>query len=145
MATQTPKFNSLDEVLERLHLLQKEGYTRRGNWSLGQNCNHLAVLMEFSQRFGNTLIGRFLEKIGFPVLVMRFGSIANRLGIRLPTLPFARPKQAIENDDTVGVQRLTDALAKQKCRVGAKACTRFQLWHCGHHLSFLTLRDQASN
>ena len=101
--------------------------------------------MDFSQRFGETRLGWFAEAIGVPILVMRFASFATRLGIRLPTLPFACPKQAADNDDTLGVQRLSDAIEKQRCRVKAKACTRFQLWHCGHHLGFLDPQCQVAD
>jgi len=143
MRNRNLEFLNLNEVLERLDLLMEGGYGRSGNWTLGQNCNHLATVMEFSQWVGRTWIGTFTEWIGFPLFVMHFARLVGWIGLRVPTLPFARQKEPV--DDAVGVERLTRAVREQQCRIGAKSCTRFQLWHCGHHLGFLTPRAEPSS
>ncbi len=130
-------FVSWDEVLERIDLLQEAGYSKEGKWSLGENCNHLASIMELSQYYGEKRLGAFAERVGIPVWVMRFGRLAGWLGIRVPTLPFAKPRQFPDTDDAGGVSRYINAVKKQKCRVNAKSCNRFQLWHCAHHLGYL--------
>ncbi len=141
MRTKNLGFCELNEVAQRLDLLLEGDYNQIGGWSLGQNCNHLATVMEFSQRIGRTWIGSLSEKIGFPLAVMYFARTVGWLGLRVPTLPFAQQKESI--DDETGVERLKLALREQQCRVGAKACTTFQLWHCGHHLGFLTLQAEV--
>ncbi len=130
------QFGNLDDIVAQLDLLTQLGYDQQGRWSLGQNCNHLATLMEFSQRFGRTRFGALLERIRVPVLVMHFARTVTALRLRLPTLPMARQTQPVADAD--GVERLKQAIAQQRCRVGAGACTTFQLWHCGHHLGFLS-------
>jgi len=63
--------------------------------------------------------------------------------MRIRNLEFQNLDEVVERLNLLldaGVERLARAALEQQCRVGAKACTRFQLWHCGHHLSFLTPR-----
>ncbi len=143
MPRQKLQFNGLDEVLDHLNGLLEGGYEQAGNWSLGQNCNHLSVLMEFSQRFDETRPGKLADMIRAPIFVMTLGGTAGNLGISLPTLPFARPKKPVENDDAFGVKRLTATIEKQECRPKTNSFTRFHLWHCAHHLGFLVPKSKS--
>ncbi len=136
MMAKNLQFSKLDDIVARLDLLTHRGYDQQGSWSLGQNCNHLATMMEFSQRVGRTRFGALLERIRVPIIVMHFARTVTALRLRLPTLPMARQSQPVA--DEAGVERLKQAVAQQRCRVGAGACTTFQLWHCGHHLGFLS-------
>ncbi|WP_404310745.1 DUF1569 domain-containing protein [Neorhodopirellula lusitana] len=39
-------FDSLDEVIQEAQRLLASGYTRNGNWSLGQACRHMRLTIE---------------------------------------------------------------------------------------------------
>jgi len=146
MNTEDLRFQNLNEVSECLSLLSEAGYERKGNWSLGQVCNHLAIMMEFSQRVRRYRAGALLQRTGVPIFLrlLFLGRIGRVFKLRVPAMPFAQQKRSI--DDDAGVKRLTLAMEKQQCDVTAACvtCTRFQLWHCTHHLGFLTpLAEQS--
>ncbi len=143
MSKQQFTFDNLDAVVERVNRLHEVGYDRKGNWSLGQNCNHLTAVMELTQRIERFRAGRLITAVGIPVFLRltflgRFGAM---LGLRLPTLPFARQSAAI--DDTDGIARLKTAIDNQRA-VGTRASTNMHLWHSAHHLGFLVAKTDVT-
>lgn len=126
---------TLDDVSLHAQRLLEDGYTRKGKWSLGENCNHLAIMMDFFSRFG--ILVSLARTFGLLHIVVFFVSLATRLGIRFPAFPFSRPKESDPVSDEEGVQKLVDAIIRQKCHTDP-----FQLWHCRHHLGFLELKSK---
>jgi hypothetical protein len=141
------RFNDWDEVLHDLDGIKGEYHNaRRGNWSLGQICNHLATIMECAlDGFPSSLpwpMQRVLKVFFLPAHLRH-----DQLNLRFPTPPFARPPQATSDEE--GVARLRAAIerfrqpdAEYVSHVAFGELTRDQwkhqqLWHCEHHLSFL--------
>ena len=129
---------TLEADTDEARRLLQVGYDRAGNWSLGQNCNHLAEAVDLTLSGFGQRLPRWLQR-GFIFVFFRLvplGAIGNLLGLRLPT---SRPQKE-PVDDAVGVERLEAAISRlQQAR--ADHLIRFHLWHCNHHLSFLIPRD----
>jgi hypothetical protein len=143
----TPRFYSFDEVLVDADSLLANGYGRAGNWSLGQVCDHLANTMERS-------LDGFPSKSPLPFRVLaRWVALPSILKHRqfkrrFPAPPYLEPPAA--QDDRGALERLRAAISRLKGHAGELQThpvfgrlTRSQwqelhLWHCEHHLSFLT-------
>lgn len=140
------RFDHLDDVVREAESLLAAGYTRAGQWSLGQMCDHLAQTVERCQD-------------GFPMMmpapirwlitwiawkkVLRHEQI-NRA---VPAPKWLQPPDQIE--DRAGVERLKAAIARYHKHTGplhpspvfgkmsADDWRAVHLWHSEHHLSFL--------
>lgn len=145
MQRRKPHFDTFDDVLKDAHMLMNNGYTRLGNWSLGQAASHLATLVEMAcNGFPWYLpwpltalarwyaLGRMLRRETFPA------------GLRGPK--FALPPDQVE--DHAGVERLSRAFAAfdqaQSLypsplfgRLSQEQWRQVHLWHAEHHFSFL--------
>ena len=140
-------FQTLQEVATEARSLLRSGYEQAGKWSLGQNCNHLAQTLNMS-------VDGFPIALPFPVSAVNrwlffhtrwFGQVAGR--VRVPTFP--RLAQSDPVDDSVGVERLTQAIERVlSCRDGFAAnpvmgrlsreqWLQFHVFHAERHLSFL--------
>lgn len=71
------KFASVDEILADAEALHRDGYEQLGNWTLGQNCEHLGIAMQMCVkgfpmkaplwiRVMRPLIRRSIAKNGMP-------------------------------------------------------------------------------
>jgi hypothetical protein len=127
--------------------LLANGYGRAGNWSLGQCCDHLASTMERS-------LEGFPSKLPLPFRVAARwvalpGILKHRqFKRRFPSPPYLEPAAA--QDDVAALERLRATVSRLKSHAGELQShpvfgklTRAQwqevhLWHCEHHLSFLT-------
>ena len=129
-----PELQSLDEALLYIDGLQRSGYEQLGNWSLGQNCNHLAQSVDLTLSGPFRFMPRVIQKVFFGAFlaVVPLGRIGARIGLRIPTvLPQREPV-----DDAVGVASFSSRVRELQDR-GATQQMAFHLWHCCHHLSFL--------
>ena len=156
-------FQSFDEVIADVRQLEL-GYDRAGQWTLGQNADHLVKFMRFS-----------LE--GFPgfhlpgpltALVRRYALDKKRLSRPMPrgmrTPAFLRPDsppegnmQAIRAHDHAAAERLVEMLKRVKYHAGewhpspllgrlTPAMWRLvHLKHASHHLGFLVPQSHVSN
>lgn len=152
----TVQFADLDEVVAEARRLHADGYTRAGNWSLGQCCNHLAKAMDltvdrYSFRFPPPLStfnrALFFKTSWAPVLVGK---------LSLPTLPgFAQTEQV---DDTEGLNRLIKSAARVQAAdaadlqpnplMGSLTKEQWQAFHVAHaqrHLGFLIPCEESAN
>ncbi len=146
------RFDDWKDVISDVEVLKTNGYDRakRGNLSLGQICNHLAVVMEGAlDGFPSAMpwAVRTLLRFFFLQSMMQH----KQVGLRFPSPPFAR--QTAPVDDEKGIERLRTAAA----RFDAPSATYVmhmafgnltpeqwkhqQLWHCEHHLSYLVPRE----
>lgn len=150
-------FTNLDEVVQRLDLLQREGYTMVGNWNLAQVAEHLRDWFSF-------MISGY-PSAPFPVSYMLWGmrvSIGRSMLRKIlqsgnmatggPTM-----KQTVHAaagiDDVTSVLRLKEMIERFKMHRGdycpspmfgdlsAAEGLSLQLIHCSHHLSFLVPKD----
>jgi len=140
-------FNNWESVLAEVEGLQASGYTRAGNLSLGQICNHLAIILEMAvDGFPKPmpwLMQRFLRLLFLKRMLQH-----KPIGLRVPAPPIARQDKPVE--DARGIARLRAAIqrfsAPQAAYVSHMAFGDLtpdqwkhqQLWHCEHHLSFLS-------
>lgn len=140
------RYDDWDDVIADVDALLANGYTRVGKHSLGQNCNHLATLMEcaldgFPWSFPRPAQW-MMRKLFLPGM-MRHEPIT----LRVPAPAFARQRAPV--DDAVGVTRLKavierfrrpDATYVPHLVFGMMSPDEYkhqQLWHAEHHLSFL--------
>ena len=151
------KFTNLDEVVQRLELLQREGYTSAGNWNLAQVSEHLRDWFSFmisgypSNPFPvNWMLWGMKVTVGKSMLqkILRTGMMASGG----PTI-----KQTVHSaeglDDDQSVQRLREMIERFQLhseayfpspifgKLSADEGLRLQLIHCDHHLSFLVPRN----
>lgn len=95
------RFNNLDEMLAYAEKLVASGTRQLGNWSLGQNLQHLALTQiasidGFSMQFPLPI--RFLLKIVFKRWMLRNRFFPSGPSVRTPTLPDPIDDQtALEN------------------------------------------------
>jgi hypothetical protein len=152
----TVQFADLDEVVAEARRLHADGYTRAGNWSLGQCCNHLAKGLDLTvDRYSFRLpppLSTFNRLLFFktswaPVLVGK---------LSLPTLPgFAQTEPV---DDTEGLNRLVNSVARVQAAseadlqpnplMGSLTKDQWQTFHAIHaqrHLGFLIPNEAAEN
>lgn len=149
------KFSSLEEVVSLARRLEKGGYTRKGDWGLGQVCHHLACWLTYpvdgfpkQPWFVRMLLGIMRATMGKSQLK----KILSEEGMKakLPTLPESVSKGT--EPDEVGVRELEKAIQKFKHHSGEylpsplfgqldrETALRLQLAHAGHHFSFLEPR-----
>jgi len=141
------RFDDWDAVLADVESLRAGGYARAGNLNLGQICNHLAIIMEMAvDGFPKSMpwiMQRFL-RLMFLKTMLRHKPIS----LRVPAPAIARQDEPVEDDR--GVPRLKAAIARfaapnityaSHMAFGALTPDEWmhqQLWHCEHHLSFLS-------
>ncbi len=142
------RFDEWADVLADIESLQSHGYdrARRGNLSLDQICNHLAIVME------DALDG-FPKNMPWPMrkllrLLFLKGMMQHKqFSLRFPAPPFANPLAPV--DDGVGAERLRAAIKRFSApdatyvmhlafgNLTPEQWNHQQLWHCEHHLSYL--------
>ena len=148
------QFADLDEVVAEVQRLHDNGYTRLGNWSLGQCCNHLAQAM-------NMTVDRYALRFPPPIstinrlLFFKSNSVPKLLGkLSLPTLPGFAQNEPV--DDTEGMNRLVDAIGRVQAaqdselqpnpllgRLSKTQWERFHAFHAQRHLSFLVPNEES--
>ena len=148
------RFSSLDEVVQRLELLHRNGYTSIGKWNLAQVCEHLRDWMLFMLDgypkppvWMSPMIWAMRVSVGKSMLrkIIRTG----KMSAGGPTMSqTVHPPQGL--DDAQSVMRLKEAIARFKVHSGAfhpsplfgplstETGLALQLVHCAHHLGFLS-------
>ncbi len=139
----TTSFNSLDDAVSYAEALLGQGYARRGNWSLGQVCDHLVKLMAFTQGVSRIPLGGLAQSITVAAFfrLLFLGRVGQAIGLRIPT--FRRPSRAHPMPDDQGVRELRRAIERQKT-LDSAAASRLHVWHAGHHLGFLAAETQPA-
>lgn len=136
---------TLDDVMPEVDRLLV-GYTRAGNWTLGQACWHLALVIEFTMDGPAELGPHVLEEHARSVVkrrLLKSGVMAS--GIDVPGSPM--PPAGL--DDRVEAERLRQAILRFLDHPGPHAAHpflgvlepaeyhRFHCIHAAHHLSHL--------
>ncbi|PHR97694.1 MAG: hypothetical protein COA78_27270 [Blastopirellula sp.] len=139
-----------NQVIEESHKLSQSGYYKAGTWSLGQICQHLSQFMEQSLD-GFKDEPSLLLKLASPVIKMMYlGKMlkGQTLTVKAAALPSTLPdnnaddpngivllekniKRILAEDATFRTSPVFGKLTPEKWR-------KLHLWHCNHHLSFLT-------
>lgn len=151
-SSESLKFSSLDEVISLARRLEKEGYTRKGEWNLGQVCHHLACWLTYpvdgfpaQPLFVRWMLGIMRVTVGKSQLKKILSP--NGMRAKLPTLP--ESVSSGTERDAVGVSELEKAIQKFKNhsgdylpsplfgRLDRETSLKLQLVHAGHHFSFL--------
>lgn len=149
MNRRTLRFPDYDAVLAEAESLLAGGYDRVGQWSLGQVCQHLAIVLERSLDGFPSLLPWPVQKLARWLVL---GRLLRRevLRRRYPAPAYLQPP--VEADDAAGVARLRAVLGRVKAHTGPMAPSpifgaltpeewrEVSLWHCEHHLSFLLPR-----
>lgn len=151
MKTRQLDLHTFDELRTEILSLSTRPYQRAGQWSLGQNCQHLAKIL-------NQSIDGF--DIRLPWFIRIFsGFIKNRVlknrcfpkGVQAPK-PFLPDKQA---DDEQGVSELLKAIQRYQHHTGPlqpsplfgrlsrEEWDQLHLIHASHHLGFILPIDSS--
>ena len=144
-ARRTLAFNSLDQVMPDVDRLMA-GYTKVGNWSLGQACNHLTkgvvAAIDGADFKAPWLLRMTLAPI-FLRQILKSGKMREQIKVPKSLLP----KPGL--DDRAEAEALRAALQLYAAHTGPLAdhpffgrltreqMDRLQYIHCAHHLSFL--------
>jgi hypothetical protein len=139
------RFQTFDEVIADLDRLRSVGYRKAGNWSLGQICNHLAIVFRGSlDGFPGAKAPWYLRLVA-PVATwwtLTFKSMPT--GVRIP-----RELEPQAGDEASEVEEFKRVLRRFEGHKGplhpspfGGACDyetwrKIHLIHCAHHLSFL--------
>ena len=148
------RFDDWDAVLEDVRQLQANGYVHaeRGNWTLGQICSHLAVVMECAVNGFPKQMPSLLQKL-LRLFFLPSNLRHQQLKMRAPAPPFAVPPESVSDEQGVArLQAAVEQFRKPDVRYDRHAAfgelTRDewkhqQLWHCEHHLSYLVSKTAA--
>ncbi len=141
------RFASPGEVLDEVDRLRQGGYTRHGNWTLGQVCHHCAGLIEMSRRGFPEMKVPLAIRLSRPLV--RWLMLGNAWMPRgMPTLPILEP--GVIGGDDAGIERLRREIEAFERHAGPMAASpllgpltreqweRIHLIHTAHHLGFLS-------
>jgi len=148
----TLQYADLDAVIADAELLLTKGYDKTGNWDLAQCCLHLTQWLTFPiEGFPKPplpirmMLWMMKVTIGRPKLNKYLAEKAFPTG--KPTIP--ETVYQTGGDPKEAVAKLNAAVRKFQAHKGdvhpsplfgsmtKDECTRLQLVHCAHHLSFL--------
>jgi len=143
----------LDEVVQRLDLLHKNGYTRLGKWNLAQVCEHLRDWILFmldgypkTPLWMSPMVWAIRVTVGKSILrkIIRSGKMSEGGPTMSQTV---HPAQGL--DDADSLKRFKETIARFKlhaggyhpsplfARLSAEEGLALQLVHCAHHIGFL--------
>jgi Protein of unknown function (DUF1569) len=147
------QFKTLEQVVERLEQLHRDGYRKLGNWNLAQTCEHLDDWMRYP-------INGY-PKASLPIRMMLWAmrvSVGRSMLRKIITsgkMPRGGPtlKQTVYSSsglqDATSMQKFSDTIRRFSNHRGpfhaspvfgplsAEDSLKLQLVHCSHHLSFL--------
>ncbi len=147
------EYSSLDDVIERLEKLHRDGYRSLGKWNLAQTCEHLSDWM------GYMLDG--YPSAPFPIRMMLWGMrvtmgksmlrkilATGKMSAGGPTMrQTVHVAEGLE--DEMSLQRFRETVKRFQSHgdaycasplfgeFSAEQGVALQLVHCSHHLSFL--------
>ena len=142
------KFENLTEAILECETLLESGYTRQGNWTLGQICCHLRLTMEANM----TGYPTWMTVVGFPLRpVFRFLLLPRLLagnspkGVRTAGI-FVPPDHMDDVVEVASFKRCVSKFLESNeplhphpgfGRLTKVEFDRFHAAHAAHHLSFL--------
>ncbi|WP_201750144.1 DUF1569 domain-containing protein [Tautonia marina] len=142
------EFGDLDAVVDECRRLLRSGYTRHGNWSLGQICNHIGATIDASVDG----YPAWSVVLGYPLRPFLRGFLLPRLirgdspaGIRTASR-FVPPSDVCDAGEFEALQKSitrfresTEALMPHPGfgAMSKESFERFHAMHAAHHLSFL--------
>lgn len=146
------QFTQLDDVVADAQSLLRSGYTKSGNWTLGQVSSHVADWASYPM-------------VGFPIpplplraifWTLRKTGVAGRMAEKIKQNGFSpgmatapQTVQASDYSDSDGVSKLQDVLFQLKDHTDTlhasplfgqmdhQTCVHVTLLHAAHHFSFL--------
>ena len=153
-------FSSLDEVVDRLEQLHRDGYRSLGKWNLAQTCEHLSDWMGY-------MIDGY-PRAPLPISVMLWAMrvtmgksmlrkilTTGKMTAGGPTMP--QTVHAADGlDDETSLQRFSETVKRFQSHTGAYCDSplfgsfsaeqgrALQIVHCTHHLNFLEIKEQQS-
>jgi len=145
MERRKPKFESYEDIIREIEELEKIGYSRLGNWSLGQICEHLGFYFKGSLEgfeFKAPWIIRILVGKPFRWWLMRREGYPDNS----QTVPQSVPPENVDDHEAVmKIKELLSRLssAKELHPSGLFGELTLDQWrmmhlhHAGHHLGFL--------
>lgn len=140
-------FDCLSDAIADVDQLHREGWSRAGNWSLGQILDHLNITLRFS--FGD--IPFYLPMPIRPIVKLVFWpTIVKGKPIRLRGVAPKKLQPRSEPDESAFVQEFTELVKKHFApnvefapihpvfgRLARQDWLLVQKWHVTHHLSFM--------
>lgn len=141
-------FDHLHDTIAEVEKLHQRGWSRAGNWSLGQILDHLNITLRFT--FGE--IPFFLPMPIRPIIKQMFWpTITKGKPIRLRGIAPKKLQPRPEPDESVVLQEFIDLVNRHFDagatfapihpvfgRLDRNGWLMVQKWHVTHHLSFMT-------
>ena len=93
----TVRYHDWDEVRTEVEQLLAGGYEKGGNWSLGQICNHLAIVMEMAVDGFPKQMPRVVQAL-FRKLFLNTMVQHKVVKFRAPTPRFAKQDEPIDDE-----------------------------------------------
>lgn len=147
-------FSSYDDVIAEIERLQRDGYQKLGQWSLGQICRHLSYYFRGSlERFDFRLPWVVRKLVGPPLLRRLLRKHEMRAGSR--TIPASVPPG--DTDEQTAAAEAKDLLARLKDFAGqlhpsplfdqltVDQWRTLHLMHAAHHLGFLIPKESGQH
>jgi hypothetical protein len=145
----TLDFTTFEAMLADIEKLESGGYDRAGSWSLGQVCDHLAIVARLSLDPGMKPMPWVVRKLLSRFVLRRF--------MRTRRMPagLRAPKKLLPGDslaDAEGVRRWREVVEQLVSSprptyfnpafgpMSREVFDQLQLLHAAHHLSFLLPR-----
>lgn len=138
-------FHNLNDVVADVEQLQRGGYRRLGQWSLGQICKHLGIFVQGSLDGFTQKVPWFIRLFGGFILRRMLKQRAMPVGVKVPASFLPPP----EVDETPEVAAFCELLRRFDAHRGPlqpsplfgamskETWLDLHLIHAAHHLSFL--------
>ena len=139
-------FNSLDQVMSDVDRLITAGYTKAGNWNLGEACNHMAKGLVMAIDGADFKAPWLIRMTLAPIIlrqILKSGKMREKIKVPESLLPKPGLDDRAEAEALRAAVRLytshTGTLADHPFfgRITRQQMDQLQNIHCAHHLSFL--------
>jgi hypothetical protein len=150
------RFDSLADLRRELQSLAAQPYQRAGNWSLGQVCQHLRVMIDMSMDGYPMRVGWHLRMLA-PVMRFIFARMSSMpAGLKGPADLMPAAAERVDEHDHEQLQLLLATLDRYEAfseplkpspllgRLSRAQWDRLHRIHAAHHLSFIVPTSRAN-
>ncbi len=141
------RFSTLQEAVADAKLLQANGYDRIGNWSLGQNVEHLNKTLRMATVGEPFMVPAIIRPL-LKLIVFRKMKKGDMLKFRAKAPPAVQPAEDVDAKIAIAeFEALSTAVEAEDAELAAthpvfgtfsaQEWRIMQRWHASHHLGFL--------
>ncbi|MBN1437621.1 MAG: DUF1569 domain-containing protein [Sedimentisphaerales bacterium] len=149
MAKRQLTFGNLDEVVAEIDRLHRDGYEQVGKWDLAQICWHLSFFVRGAVE-GFELKAPWIIRavLGRRMLKKILAGEAIKEGVKIPDI--MRPGEGLDEAEEIAkFKELIERFKKAEKlypsgffgKLTREQWEKLTLYHCAHHLGFLTAKQ----